>query len=263
MARIAVVGGGMGGLATALFASRRGHDVIVVDRDPGPPEGDVDEWAAWDRRGVAQAGFSHYFLARSTRIIREEAPELLEELAGVGITPSAVRFGEGYEQDRALTARRPVYEAVLRRFVQQRTPVELVNGSVRGVLVDRVDPGRVVGVRLDDGEQVGADLVVDAGGRRSASGRWLREAGLPPPTSYEEPVGRHYYCRHYRLLDGERYPADDVPIVQPLPYGTVLVFIGDNRTYSVAFALSDDDPLSSGSGFRTPRCSIVSSAPCR
>ena len=243
MARIVIVGGGMGGLATALFSSRRGHTVTVVDRDPGPPVGGADEFAVWDRRGVAQASFSHYFLARSTRVIREEAVELLDALAGIGINPSGVRFGEGYEQDRALTARRPVYEAVLRRFVQQRTTVELVTGSVRGLLVDRGDPSRAVGVRLDDGQEVGADLVVDAGGRRSASGRWLREVGLEPPASYEEPVGRHYYCRHYRLRDGQDYPADDVPIVQPLPYGRVLVFIGDNRTYSVAFELSADDPL--------------------
>jgi 2-polyprenyl-6-methoxyphenol hydroxylase-like FAD-dependent oxidoreductase len=109
--------------------------------------------------------------------------------------------------------------------------------------VDPTDPARVVGVQLDDGQEIAADLVVDAGGRRSASGRWLRELGIEPPATYEEPVDRRYYCRHYRLREGERYPADDVPIVQPLPYATVLVFIGDNRTYSVAVELSAQDPL--------------------
>ncbi|MDX1621501.1 MAG: hypothetical protein R3320_10950, partial [Nitriliruptorales bacterium] len=209
----------------------------------GPPIGDADDLARWDRRGVAQAGFSHYFLARSTRIVREEAPDLLEDLEQVGITPSAVRFGEGFEDDRALTARRPVYEAVLRRFTEREPRVELVTSSVRGLLTAPSDPHRIVGLRLDSDEEVGADLVVDAGGRRSATGRWLRDLGLDEPAVTEEPVNRHYYCRHYRLRPGEDYPTDDVPIVQPLPYGTVLVFIGDNRTYSVAFELSADDPL--------------------
>lgn len=240
--RLAVVGGGMAGLATALFSGRRGHEVVVIDRTPGPPEGDADELATWDRRGVAQAGFSHYFLARSTRVVREEAPGLLEDLHDVGIRPSATSFGPGFEDDAALTARRPVYEAVMRRFVPAEPDVSFVEGSVRGYLVDD-GADRVVGVRLADGSEVPADLVVDAGGRRTASGRWLRELGLSPPTVEDEPCDRHYYCRHYRLREGERFPSDEVPIVQPLPYGMVLVFIGDNRTFSVAFELSAEDPL--------------------
>ena len=238
-----IAGGGLGGLATALFSARRGHDVVVVDRDPGPSGWTVDDLAAWDRAGVAQAAFSHYFLARSTRVVREEAPDLLDQLAMVGITPSSVRFGEGFEDDRALTARRPVYEAMMRGFVAREPLVDLRLGSVRGVVTDPRDPQRIAGVRLDDGTELRGDLIVDAGGRRTASARWLRAAGLGGPAVEEESCDRHYYCRHYRLRDGADYPADLVPMVQVLPYAVALVFIGDNRTFSVAFELSAEDPL--------------------
>ena len=243
VARVVIVGGGMAGSATALFSARRGHDVLVVDRDPGPPDGGADELARWDRPGVAQAGFSHYFLARSTRIVREEAPDLLDELAAVGIGPSSTTFGDRFEEDRALTGRRPVYEAVLRRFVAAEPGITFVQDSVRGLAAEGGPVPHVAGVRLADGEGVSADLVVDAGGRRSASGRWLEAAGVGRPAVQEEPCDRHYYCRHYRLRQGEDFPADQVPLVQPLPYGTLLLFIGDNRTFSVAFELSARDPL--------------------
>ena len=47
MASILVVGGGMGGLSTAMLLARDGHDVTVLERDPAPPPASGDE--AWDR----------------------------------------------------------------------------------------------------------------------------------------------------------------------------------------------------------------------
>lgn len=246
MARAIVVGGGIGGMATALFAARRGHEVTVVDRDPPPPEGTADALAGWDRPGVAQALHSHYFLARSTRVLREEAPDVLDAMARVGIHPSGVRFGDGMEDDRALMARRPVWEATLRGVATTEPGVTTVTASVRGLVTDPGDPARVVGVRVrgDDGseEELVGDVVVDAAGRRSASGRWLADAGLAPPVVDEHPCELHYLCRHYRLRDGEEPPSTLVPNVQPLPYAVLLVFLGDNRTFSVATAVSAHDP---------------------
>jgi 2-polyprenyl-6-methoxyphenol hydroxylase-like FAD-dependent oxidoreductase len=247
MASAVVVGGGIGGMAFALFAARRGHEVTVVDRDPPPPAGAADELVGWERPGVAQAQHAHYFLARSTRVLREEAPDVLDAMASLGITPSEVRFGEGMEDDRALTARRPVWEATLRRVAQDEPGVTTLTGSVRGLVTAPGDPSRVVGVRVRDGDgpddELVADVVVDAGGRRSASGRWLAGAGLAPPVVEEHPCELHYLGRHHRLREGAEYPSTTVPIVQPLPYGVVLVFIGDNRTFSMAMAVSAHDPL--------------------
>lgn len=82
---------------------------------------------------------------------------------------------------------------------------------------------------------------MDAAGRRSASGRWLREIGLDAPSVEDHPCDLHYFTRHYRLCEGESYPSYDV-VAQPLPYAMLIVFIGDNRTFSVAAAVSATDP---------------------
>lgn len=243
MPRLVTIGGGFGGLATALFCARRGHQVVVIDRDTGPPEGPADALATWARPGVVQAPMAHYFLARSTRVLRQEAPDLLAAFAEVGIERSSARFGPGMEDDAALTARRPVYEAVMRRFVEREPGIRVRSGSVRGLVASETAPNHVAGVRLRDGEQVHGDLIVDAAGRRSTSGRWLGELGLDAPRVDSDPCDLHYYGRHYRLRDGQAYPSDAVPMVQPLPYAVLLVFIGDNRTFSVAVAVSANDPL--------------------
>lgn len=242
MARVVTVGGGFGGLATALFSARRGHEVVVIDRDDAPPEGPADTLASWSRPGVVQAPMAHGFLARSTRVLREEAPDLLDALAEVGVGRYHIPFGPGMEDDTALASRRPVYEGVMRRVVEREPGVEFHHGSVRGLTcVDGV-PSRITGVRLRDGDAVHGDLVVDAAGRRSASGRWLREIGLEGPTVEDHPCDLHYFTRHYRLREGQSYPFYDVAI-QPLPYAMLLVFIGDNRTFSVAAAVSAKDPM--------------------
>lgn len=244
MASVIVVGGGLAGLATALFTGRRGHEVVVVERGAPPPDGSADALAHWDRRGVAQAHFAHYFKARSTRVVREEAADLLKVLRDAGITPSPADFGPGLEDDAGMDSRRLVYEGVLRRYVEREPWVTLEAGAVRGYLADRSTPDRITGVRLADGTEITADLVVDAGGRRSVSGRWLREAGLDGLAVDEVASNQHYFTCHYRLRDGHPRPVS-VPLVVPLPYGAVLVFGGDNGTFSLAVSLSARDPLTS------------------
>lgn len=244
MARVVVVGGGMSGLATALFGARRGHDVTVVDRDQGPPDGGSDAAASWERRGVAQAHFAHGWPARSGRILRQEAPELLPVLHDAGIGTADARFGPGFEDERVLTARRPVYESVLRRFVAQEPGVHLVHGSVTG-LVTTPGGDRIIGAHLADGSVIDGDVTVDAGGRRSASTRWLRSLGFDEPVTEDVPCGLHYLSRHYRFRDGEDPPVNDW-VVDVQPYLVALAFIGDNRTFSLAMAVSANDPLRAG-----------------
>lgn len=58
MAHVAVAGAGVVGLACALFLTRRGHEVLLLDRDAAPPNGSPeDEFERWVRPGVPQAPF--------------------------------------------------------------------------------------------------------------------------------------------------------------------------------------------------------------
>jgi 2-polyprenyl-6-methoxyphenol hydroxylase-like FAD-dependent oxidoreductase len=107
--------------------------------------------------------------------------------------------------------------------------------SIAGV---EVDGRRVTGLRTEDGEVVGADLVVDAGGRRSPLARWLVEAGLPAPLVEEEECGLVYYGRHVRTPDGENAEAPNLSF-----HGSVgLLFLpADRGTVGVGVIASSKD----------------------
>src|SRR5690349_2689961 len=83
--RVLVIGAGMAGLWTALALSPTGRQVVVLERDPPAPEGGPDAaFADWARRGVGHLRHSHAFLARLRLIIRDDHPQLLEELLAAG-----------------------------------------------------------------------------------------------------------------------------------------------------------------------------------
>ena len=60
----------------------------------------------------------------------------------------------------------------------------------------------VVGVRTDAGEDVAADLVIDATGRRSSLPSLLTDIGARPPEEELEDSGFMYSGRHFRAPDG-------------------------------------------------------------
>src|SRR4028118_1764406 len=115
MADVAVVGGGLVGPLTSILLARRGHQVVLVDPDPGPPPGSVEDDFDWLRPGVPQGWHGHVWRARVARVLREDAPDVLNALQARGVSAAGYDFGIGYEADEALMARRPVVEAVLRR----------------------------------------------------------------------------------------------------------------------------------------------------
>ena len=111
---VIVVGGGLGGLAAALLLARRGHRVTLVERDADTPGGTPDQlFSGWARPGVPQARHPHNFLARSVRVLRDQAPDVLESLEARGVLKIPVDLGDG-PADALLCSRRPVYEAVVR-----------------------------------------------------------------------------------------------------------------------------------------------------
>jgi len=246
-----VVGGGLGGLAAALFSARRGHEVVLLERDAAPPEGSAEEdFRDWPRPGVPQARQSHNFLGLGCRVLSTEAPDVVDALLDRGAMRSDVAVaGRGADPDAgdfSLLARRLVFEGVVRRAVAEQPGVTLLTGvAVDGVLTHR-DAHRnpiAVGVHTSGGDEIEADLVIDCSGRRSPTPEWLEEAGAEIPSSRVQECGFHYHTRFYRLRDGRGFPETDIPIIVSLDYATVMAFPGDNGTFSLSSSVSVEDPL--------------------
>ena len=251
MTRIVVIGGGLGGLAAALFSARRGHEVVLLERDEGPPEGTADDdFRQWDRPGVPQARQSHNFLGLGCAVLATEAPDVVDALLERGAMRTDVSVaGRGAEPGRgelSLLCRRLVFEAVVRRAVARQPGVTILTGvAADGLLIHR-DHRAIpvaVGVRTGAGDEIDADLVVDCSGRRSPVPQWLEEGGAEVPSTRLQECGFHYHTRFYRLRDGQAFPDTAIPIITALDYATVMAFPGDNGTFSLSSSLSTEDPL--------------------
>jgi len=250
VARVVVVGAGLGGLGASLFLARRGHRVILIERDSPPlPDGEIDDdFSAWSRPGVPQARHPHNFLARGVGILVEEAPDLVDALLARGVMRSQVAVGGlGAELDDplfGLLSRRLVFEALMHRFVAAEPDVDMVHGAVAGLNTLRNGAEPVAhGVRLDDGTGIDADLVVDATGRRSPAPQWLASIGAGDPPTTTQACAFQYYSRFYRLRPGCEFPRTDVPIMTAADYTTVMAFPADNRTFTLTATLATVDPL--------------------
>ncbi len=254
MARIVIIGAGVGGLGTALCAARSGHQVTIVERDDTPLPADPHGAFEWDRRGAPQVRHSHAFLARLRNQLRDRHPDVLAELLAAGATE--MRFTEmapegmviapepGDEDLVGLACRRTTFEWVLRRAALAEGRVELVHGtSVRALTCspEHVDGTPVVtGVELDDGTILDADVVVASGGRRSDVPALLAEHGIHVEET-EEDTGIIYLSRFFRLVDGAELPQTAGVIGGDLGYLKYGVFPGDNRTFSITFAVGTHD----------------------
>jgi 2-polyprenyl-6-methoxyphenol hydroxylase-like FAD-dependent oxidoreductase len=240
--RAVVLGGGVAGCAAALAFARRGHDVVLVDRDVAEPVADPDELCTdWDRPGIGQFRQPHNFLGLGRKVLRGHFPDCYDRLDGVGageisqeeFLGSAPRE-EGDSDLATIACRRPVFDAVLRSGVHREATVDLQAGRAVALAVHGAD-GRVPhvsGLRLETGEVVSADVVVDAAGRNSPVPGWLREvAGDGWPERHSD-SGLLYYSRHYRWRG------------VPLPHASILggprgdvgylafaVFLGDSNTF--------------------------------
>jgi 2-polyprenyl-6-methoxyphenol hydroxylase-like FAD-dependent oxidoreductase len=247
MAQIVVIGGGVGGLTASLLLARDGHRVTVIERDPAPPpRSAIDAWDEWERRGVNQFRLPHLFLARFRQLLDAELPDVtaalegagalrLNPLPGYGVDPEA-----GDEALEMLTGRRPVIEASLSAVVADEPAVDVVRGvAVRALIADSASvPPRVTGVVTDDGVRRPADVVVDAGGRRSATPGLLAEAGLPVPADEAADCGFVYYGRHFR--NSSAMPAIG-PNLVAYDSVSVLTLPADNGHWSVTLTASARD----------------------
>jgi 2-polyprenyl-6-methoxyphenol hydroxylase-like FAD-dependent oxidoreductase len=98
---------------------------------------------------------------------------------------------------------------------------------------------RVTGAHLADGRTIEGDLLVLAGGRRGDVPAWFEAIGAATVEEDDEDTGIVYWSRFYRL-NGEA-PVTDGPIGGDLGYLKFAVFQGDNGTFSVTLATSNED----------------------
>jgi 2-polyprenyl-6-methoxyphenol hydroxylase-like FAD-dependent oxidoreductase len=254
--RIVFVGGGIAGLCGAMLLARDGHRVTVLERDADPPGAPDTAWETWQRRGVGQFRLPHGFQARFRLQMEKELPELIPALVAAGALrhnrvtalPPAVNGGvwAGDERFEMVTGRRPLVESVLAALAAREPGVEIRRGvAVQGLLVDGTH-GTVPHVRglvTDRGEQMLADLVVDAGGRRSALPDWLETIGARRPFERRAEGGLVYYARHFRSADGSM-PQMLAPPLQHYHTVSIATLPADNGWWSVVlFARADDQAM--------------------
>jgi 2-polyprenyl-6-methoxyphenol hydroxylase-like FAD-dependent oxidoreductase len=227
--RAAVVGAGPTGLYTAMVLARRGHEVVVVDRDPGPRDD-----GSWPRRGVMQFHHPHAFRAQVVEALRAELPEVWDDLLAAGAEPLVSTAGPGGpEQVMGVRCRRLTFERVLRAAAERQAGLSIRTGHADEVCADR---GRVTGIRVD-GAVLEADLVVDASGR---GGRLGRNRRAPARTGE---CGIAYVSRQHELHPG----AGPGPMNSPLGLVAihhgymVVVFLHDHEIFSTLIARSSSD----------------------
>ncbi|HEY2033173.1 MAG TPA: hypothetical protein VGH02_05760 [Rhizomicrobium sp.] len=252
--KILVAGAGIAGLGAALALSGEARDVVLLDRDPSPPDTSPEEaFTQWERRGATQLRHSHAFLGRLTSLIRDRYPDLMKELLAEGtrlfnyaegLPPTLEKkyVAEPGDADMTLLfSRRTTLELVMRRYAAKLPGITFVtNAGVRG-LISRKENGKIVveGLKVERNgavEDMHADIVIDATGRNTVFPDWFRTEGA---VIREEasPCGILYFTRHYRLRDGQDEPQrDGTPGGGDLGYIKFGVFIADNRHFSVTLA---------------------------
>lgn len=251
MARVAVIGGGISGLGTALMLGRRGHTVTLFEQDARQAGEDLDrDFFHWHRPRVPQAVQPHSLLAPVRTVLRTETPDVYADLLARG----AREYHEfdwfrehpphraGDEDLVTVRARRIVLEAALTASVRHEPAIDVRRGCrVRALTIQDGHPPRVTGVQVG-GDTHRADLVIDASGRRSPVPDWLIASGCRPPVIDSHRTGIAYLCRWYRArTDGPRDPGR-VKTGSAAPFALAGVFPSDDDTFAVNLVLSTGDP---------------------
>jgi len=227
--RTVVVGSGPVGTFVGLMLARRGHEVLLVDRDPGPPSD-----GAWPRRGVMQFDLPHFLRWIVRHAICEEVPELWTALllaGGIPVAPLGMP-----EQLTGLQCRRSTFERAMWGFATAEPGVSRLTGHVDGLCTHR---GRVAGA-LVDGAVVDADLVIVATGRAPRLGDDLRAP------SEGGPCGFSYAARQYHARPGVALPDWGMPSRAVHDGYETIVFPQDAGTLSALFVLPTEDPRLTG-----------------
>ncbi|MBV8813436.1 MAG: FAD-dependent oxidoreductase [Verrucomicrobia bacterium] len=256
MSTILILGGGVVGLSTAMMLARQGHSVTVLERDSQPLPGSPEEaWHAWGRRGVAQFRQPHYLHPPVSPLLESHLPDVKEALLragcitfdGLATMPPSITDRmprEGDERFITITGRRPTIEYAVASVAEKLISVRR-GASVAGLLTGRSAANgipHITGVRTLDGEDLSADLVIDAMGRASKLPNWLEAIGARRPIEEAEDSGFIYYTRFFRSGTGVM-PAYRSLVQTYFHSFSLLILPGDAGTWSVTVVISSGDPV--------------------
>ena len=246
--QIVVAGGGVGGLGAALALARRGHEVLVLERDPLHSTSTPDEAFGWERPGAPQTHQTHGFLARIVVVMRERFPDLLDSLLGAGCPTMSgtASLGEprpGDEDLSILLVRRTTFEWILREAVLAEPAIEVRSGAgVAGLFAGPTDASGIPvvgGVVLEDGTELAAGTTIAATGRRGDIPGWLEPLGVEVPETIRE-SGLMYLTRWYGVPDAFATPPAP-KLGGDLGYLKYLIVPGDGGMISATLAVPTDD----------------------
>nr|WKN35443.1 hypothetical protein K4G66_24010 [Tunicatimonas sp. TK19036] len=208
-----VIGASMAGLVTARVLSEHFEKVFLVERDPilNQPE---------SRKGQPQTQHLHALLASGLITLQKYFPDLTDSIkTGGGIVCDAWQsmvwncYGNyrlPFEVGKQFVfASRPFLEWQVRQRVLGSENLEVLSGySVDQLLTDEHQQ-QVTGVQMTNKNSketaisLQGDLVIDASGRGSRSGKWLKELGYSKPVESKVSCGTGYTTRIY-----ERNPEE-------------------------------------------------------
>ncbi len=280
-----VLGGSVAGLLAARVLSDHAESVVIVEPDRLSPAAHDAPGEA--RPGVPQGVQLHVLLEMGRLQLDRWFPGMSAELLADGAVLCEGMATHQYTDGRRrvllpghdlISSTRPFLETRLLRRVLARENVSVLRGRADGLRfgTDARHPG-VRGVHLrphgGDGGPAGreclaADLVVDATGRASRVGVWLRQAGWPAPALERMPIDLGYATA--RFARGAELPgvravtvvAGPRPAGQPQPDTAAMAEVEDDRWMVVLAGYADRRPGTDPVEFRA-RCAATGIAPLR
>ena len=204
---------------------------------------------AWERTGAPQVRHSHAFLARLRNLLRDRAPDVLEALLVAGAfeipfienLPQTLRIVTASGRRRAGRARRAGARPSNGCCGGSCSPSPASScGTVsRPATLDRTRAACRTGSTAS--RPISSSMLgVHARPRTSGS----QSIGAPPVAEELHESGIVYFSRFYRVAPGVEAPGYAGPTAADLGYLKFAIFLGDNRTFSITYAVeSHDDEL--------------------